>query len=90
MNQQLMDIVLRMWQHQPMENLHIPPVEILISAFGGVRPLARAISRDPAAVCRWRKQGTVPTEMQRKILELAWDKGIAMTAHEMIFGRKTA
>jgi hypothetical protein len=88
MNQALMDRVLSLWQHRRMENLHTPPVEIVLAAFGGVRKLAKVIDRDPAAVCRWRKSGMVPNNMQRKVLEVAWERGIAITAHEMIFGRK--
>jgi hypothetical protein len=73
-----------------MENTYEPPIEIIIAAFGGVRKFAREIGRDPAAVCRWRKTGSVPSAMQRKVLELAWEKGVSITAHEMIFGRKLA
>lgn len=65
-----------------------PPVEIIVTEFGGVRKLARAINRDPAAITRWRKTGVVPTSVQRKVLEICWEKGISITAHEMIFGRK--
>lgn len=63
------------------------PVELAIDEFGGVRKLARAIDRDPAAVSRWKRQGTVPTNLQRKLLEIAWERGIDITAHEMVFGR---
>ena len=64
------------------------PYEVLISEFGGVRPLARAINRDPASVNKWRKRdGTIPSSIQRKVLETAWDRDIRITAHEIIFGR---
>ena len=63
------------------------PVEIAISEFGGVRKLARALGRDPAAVSRWKKQGTVPTTVQRMLLTTAWDLGLKITADDLIFGR---
>jgi len=70
-----------------MEKLHHPPVEILITCFGGVRKFAKEVGRDPAAIVRWRKSGTVPANMQRKVLETAWERGYTITAHELIFGR---
>ena len=63
------------------------PVDLAINRFGGVRALARAIGRDPAAISRWKKTGTVPTSVQRRILEVAWGRGMDITAHDMIFGR---
>ena len=63
------------------------PVDLAINRFGGVRALARAIGRDPAAISRWKKTGVVPTSVQRRILEAAWDRGMDITAHDMIFGR---
>ena len=63
------------------------PYEVLISEFGGVRELARQVGRDAGSVSKWRKQGTIPSSIQRKVLETAWAKGIKITAHEIIFGR---
>jgi len=64
------------------------PYELVISEFGGVRSLARAIDRNPGSVNKWRKRdGTIPSSIQRKVLETAWAKGIKITAHEIIFGR---
>ena len=56
--------------------------------FGGVRKLARALNRDPAAVSRWQKSGIVPTSVQRRLLEMAWERGIDITAHDIVFGRE--
>lgn len=64
------------------------PVTLVIEQFGGVRKLAKAIGRDPAAVSRWQKHGTVPSSVQRKVLEAAWERGINVTAHDVIFGRQ--
>lgn len=66
---------------------HTTPVDLAIDLFGGVRKLARAIGRDPAAVSRWRRSGVVPTSVQRKILSVAWERGIKISAHDIIFGR---
>ena len=72
-----------------METTIKTPVQIAISEFGGVRPLARAIHRDPASVCKWQRgDGTIPTSIQKKLLETAWDRGYQISAHEIIFGRE--
>ena len=64
------------------------PVQLVIAEFCGVRALARAIGRDPASVSKWQKRdGNIPSSIQRKVLETAWAKGMEITAHEIIFGR---
>jgi hypothetical protein len=67
---------------------HTTPVELAIDLFGGVRKLARALNRDPAAVSRWQKSGVVPTSVQRRLLESAWERGIEISAHDIVFGRE--
>ncbi len=67
---------------------HTTPVELAIDMFGGVRKLARALGRDPAAVSRWQKSGVVPTSVQRRLLGLGWGRGINITAHDIVFGRE--
>jgi hypothetical protein len=71
-----------------MEKEILNPVELSTRAFGGVRKLARAIDRDPAAVSRWKKSGTIPSAAQRRLLEKAWELGLDLTAHDLIFGRQ--
>lgn len=81
--------LLSLWQHrQTMNKKHITPVELVISMFGGVRKLAKCIGRDPAAVSRWRKNGLVPTQVQRKVLEAAIAREINITAHDIVYGRE--
>ncbi len=63
------------------------PVQMLIDEFGSLRSLARSIQRDPAAVCRWQKNGLVPTNVQKKVLQVCWDKGYKISAHDLIFGK---
>lgn len=65
----------------------ITPVDLAIDLFGGVRKLARATNRDPAAVSRWRKGGVIPAAVQRAVLEAAWERGIEISAHDLVFGR---
>jgi hypothetical protein len=81
--------VLMLWQHRnTMEKTHITPVDLAIDMFGGVRKLAKSIGRDPAAVSRWRKSGLVPTQVQRKVLSAALERDIAITAHDIVYGRE--
>lgn len=81
-------MLLTLCHHWQMTTENTTPVDLTIQLFGGVRKLARTLGRDPAAISRWRKSGIVPTAAQRRILELAWERGIEITAHEIIFGRK--
>jgi hypothetical protein len=80
-------LLLILCHHRGMTTQNTTPVELAIELFGGVRKLARMIDRDPAAVSRWRKAGAVPTSVQRRMLEVAWERGIDLTAHDIIFGR---
>jgi hypothetical protein len=71
-----------------MSNALIPPSRLVVAAFGGVRPMARLLACDASTVSRWSKTGLVPSVWQRPILELAWTKGIDLTAHDIVFGRE--
>ncbi len=63
------------------------PVEMAIKEFGSIRKLALAIHRDPAAIVRWKQRGGhIPTAVQRKLLNVAWDRGIQLSAHDIVFG----
>lgn len=66
----------------------IQPAELAVQALGGVRSLARLLGRDPSAVSRWKLSGHIPASQQRRVLELAWERGIDLTAHDIIFGRQ--
>lgn len=52
----------------------------------GVRPLAKALGLDPAAVIRWRERssGRIPSRHLSGILALARKRGVALTAEELI------
>jgi len=80
--------MLHLCQYINMESTTKTPYELVIAEFGGVRELARQIGRDAGSVSKWKKHGTIPTSIQRKLLETAWDRGIELSAHELIFGRE--
>jgi hypothetical protein len=69
------------------------PADIVISRFGGVRPLARLLSKDPSTIHRWRMpaakgglDGRVPSAVQVRLLDLARERGVALSAAELISG----
>lgn len=73
----------------------ITPAEYVIYVFNGVRATARAVGRSPSTVSKWQKpkdqkghDGYVPSNVQRKILEVARERGLDITAKDLIFGRK--
>ena len=71
-----------------METTTKTPYELVISEFGGVRELARQVGRDAGSVSKWRKQGTIPTSIQKKVLEKAWELNLNLSAHSIIFGEE--
>jgi hypothetical protein len=73
-----------------MSNALIPPSRLVVHAFGGVRAAARALDCEASAISRWSKTGLVPASYQRKVLKTAWERGIDITAHDIVFGREVA
>jgi adenosylmethionine-8-amino-7-oxononanoate aminotransferase len=72
---------------------HLSPAELLVARFGGVRPLARVIDKHPSIVMRWKTPverggggGIVPVKLMPRILEIAQEKGVKLTADELIRG----
>jgi len=80
--------MLHLWQYIDMESTIKTPYELVIFEFGGVRKCARQIGRDAGSVSKWSKTGLIPTSIQKKVLETAWDRGYQISAHEIIFGRE--
>jgi hypothetical protein len=74
--------------NDPKPDWFLTPAEIVITTFGGVRATARELGCDPSAVSRWKRTGHIPNLYQRRILELAWSRGVDLTAHDLIFGRQ--
>lgn len=75
----------------------ISPAEHTIKQFGGVRALARALGRYPSTISRWQKsrdvdgcEGRVPTSVQRKILEIARERGLDITPNDLVLGRASS
>lgn len=67
------------------------PAEKVITLFGGVRPLARELGRNPSSVLRWRRPkseggtgGAVPSAMQGRVLALAKARGLPLSAEDLI------
>lgn len=65
----------------------------MISRFGGVRPLARLLGKDPSTIHRWRQpaakgglDGRVPSAVQVRLLELAKLHAVALTPAELVIG----
>lgn len=68
------------------------PADRVIAAFGGVRALARALDINSSSVSRWRMPadkrglaGRVPSIQQGKILRLAREKGLKLSAADLIY-----
>lgn len=68
----------------------ILPGPLVVSLFGGVRKLARLLEVDASTVSRWQSTGRIPSGMQRQVLQLAWDHGLDLTAHDIVWGREAA
>lgn len=71
------------------------PAELVIEKFGGVRPLARELSIDHSSVARWPKPknergsgGLIPAQYHARLLDIAKERGITLTALELVYGRK--
>jgi hypothetical protein len=67
------------------------PAEKVIDLFGGVRPLARELGRNPSSIVRWRRSkecggtgGAVPSALQGKVLALARARGLPLVADDLI------
>lgn len=72
--------------------MKLSPVEYVIKVFGGVRATARAIGYVPSAVSKWRWQGggNIPTVAQELIYDIAQDRGLDITPHDLIKGREVS
>lgn len=73
------------------------PADIVITRFGGVRPLARLLEKDPSTIHRWRQpadkgglDGRVPSSAQVRLLELAREKGVELTPADLVLGSNCA
>ncbi len=72
----------------------LTPAEYVIRTFGGATRLAKALGRNRSAVTKWpypRRRdgcdGKIPTSLQKKILDLALERGLDVTPSDLICGR---
>ena len=62
-------------------------VDVVIERFGGVSKLADALGhKHPSTVSEWRrrKSGNIPAEHQKAVLAAARDRGIELTADDLL------
>lgn len=74
-------------------NILATPAAKVISEFKGVRAVARALDLNPSSVSRWTAPkekrglgGRVPSIHQAKILQIARERGLDLTAADLIHG----
>lgn len=77
--------------------MRLTPVECAVFAFGTPAALARAICAPKSAPFDWQKPrltrgdpGDIPVPQIRRILEVARERGLALTALELLYGREVA
>lgn len=63
----------------------IPPAQWVRKQLGGARPAARALGINSSQVARWGDR--VPTAHQARVLEVALERGLDITAEDLIRGR---
>jgi hypothetical protein len=64
------------------------PADILVDKFGSYQAVADALGVDVSRVYRWTysDEGTIPSRHLSKILEIATERKIKITAKELING----
>ncbi len=67
--------------------VHLSPVEYVVHIFSGVRAAGRAAGRHGTVVAKWRKSGRIPNTAYIPLLEAAKERGLDLTANDLIFGR---
>lgn len=67
--------------------IRINPGAVVVAAFGGVKATARALGTEHAKVSRWQSSGRIPSWWQERILRAAWERGVDLTAHDLVVGR---
>lgn len=61
------------------------PAKIVRKLFG-TRPLARLLGLTPDALLKWDRNGRVPSKHHERLLELAREKRLRLTAEMLISG----
>jgi hypothetical protein len=69
----------------------IQPASLVVTIFGGVRRTARLLGISPATVRKWSHSGGhIPAKNQRRLLDLAQQNGLRLTAEDIVLGRNVA
>ncbi|WP_416463615.1 carph-isopro domain-containing protein [Sphingomonas sp. VDB2] len=53
--------------------------------YGGIRPMARALSEPSSNVAAWKKVGRIPAEKQPHVLAIGLKLGLPITAEHVVF-----
>lgn len=59
------------------------PAQFVIDLFGGMRPLARHLALDPAAILYWRDKGRIPRWHHDRILAVAKRLRISLSREQL-------
>jgi len=54
-------------------------VDKIVGVFGGVRPMAAAIGRNPSTVMSWKVRGSIPDQHKPGVLASATELGLDLT-----------
>lgn len=57
----------------------------LFARFGGIRPMAEALSEPPSTVQSWKSVGRIPSTKQPDVLRKAAELGIECSAEDVVF-----
>lgn len=73
--------------------IKLSPIDYVIHCFHGVRPLGRKLKVDPSTITRLRQKkdragnvGLIPGALQKRILDLAHEEGLAITPDNVVHG----
>jgi len=61
-------------------------VDRIVQAFGGVRPMARRLGRQPSTVAAWLARGSIPDRNKPAILEAAHADGLGLGPADFLPG----
>lgn len=59
--------------------------QTVFGMFGGIRPMARALSESPATVQGWKKNGRIPAEKQPHVLAVGEAMDLPITAEHVVY-----
>lgn len=71
-----------------MEHNYISPADLAIKAFDGAANLAGQLGLTTSAVCKWKKNGLIPSIYQEEILSMASNLNKRLTPRDLICGRR--